>query len=370
MRLYFVYRGRTTPSGGHKQARLMVSLLNEMGKDASLLLDGATGDERLYRVEVPVAPFPFEAAGSRLGADDVLIFPEARLRDYLCAAGPWACRKAVLNQNGFFALAGRPPGRYSRHGIEFAITISPYIASVTRDYLGLEGGRIFYVPHWVVRGPFEEGFPPGAPRELSVGFMPRKLPELAERVRRIVAGHAPDVPWVEIDGVPEEEVARRFRSIPIFFSTQDREGCPLPALEAMSCGCVVAGYRGTAAFPHPYASPRNGFWAPDRSIYPAARQVLRAIEMVRGGGAPLEALRARGLETSRGYTKEAVLRALATMIEVVERRDYRRRDPGLIPLGWRGHLFARNQLLGRRVEGWRSEARDWFSGRTPARAAQ
>src|SRR5439155_243529 len=171
MRLYFVYRGRSTPSGGHKQLRLAVQLLNETGVEAFLLPDGPTQDDHLYQVDVPRAEFGLEEAEDRVGAKDILIAPEVGLHRFFRLTKDWRCRKAE-----------------------------------------------------------------------------------------------PQVPWVEIDNVPEAEVARRFRQHAIFFATQDQEGCPMPALEAMTCNCVVTGYAGTQAFPHPYATPANGLWAPDRSV--------------------------------------------------------------------------------------------------------
>src|SRR5262245_45446986 len=121
MRFYFVYRGRGTPSGGHKQCRLMVSLLRELGQDAWLLLDGTTSDGPLYNVQVPEAPFLFEEAGRHLNEDDAVVMPEANIGRYLPTAAAWKCRKAVNNQNAFYALQSRPVGGYGRNGIEFAI---------------------------------------------------------------------------------------------------------------------------------------------------------------------------------------------------------------------------------------------------------
>ena len=290
MRIYFVYRGRSMPSGGHKQTRLMALNLNELGAKSYLLLDSATHDQHLYSVSAPVAPFSFEDACTHLSYEDVVIFPEVCLDHYFEATRTWRCRKAVLIQNGFYALDQRPRCGYRRNGVEFVFAITPTIASLASEFFGMEPERVCEVPIWALRAPFGPASDSvSAPsRRLTVCYMPRKLPGDIVEIRAVVQRTEPDVPWVEIDGLPEQEVADRFRSVAIFLSTQNREGCPLPALEAMSCGCLVAGYAGTHPFPHPYATEENGLWAPDGSIREAIAQVLRGIRLVRRGGEELD----------------------------------------------------------------------------------
>src|SRR5579875_3489018 len=101
MNIYFVYPGRSTASGGHKQIRLMASILNELGIPTSLLLDGSTADSHLYDVAVPVARFDIDHADRYLSDRDLVFFPEGRVANYLRSSRSWKCRKAVINQNGF-----------------------------------------------------------------------------------------------------------------------------------------------------------------------------------------------------------------------------------------------------------------------------
>jgi glycosyltransferase involved in cell wall biosynthesis len=175
--------------------------------------------------------------------------------------------------------------------------------------------------------------------------MPRKLADHVTKVRELVSATEPDVPWVEIDGLPESEVAQRLLGSSIFLSTQDREGCPLPALEAMACGCVVAGYSGTAQFPHPYANAENGFWARDRHIRGAARAVHEAIETLRNGGQRLQRLQEAALSTTRRYDREAVVTALKDLLNHVGRQSYEEREPIIPELGLRSRALALQTLL-------------------------
>ena len=342
-RIFFYYLTVPDPVGGLKQARLMAAQLAALGRAAYLLRDrppapGEVDDNAYYGIDVPPAPFPAAEAGRHLRPDDVVLFPEVRLEEALAAARDWRCRKGVNNQNGFYALAERPWPGYRRRGVEFVLVNAPYNAALTRTYLGVPAGRIFLVPHLIVRGPFAPDPPPG-PRRLAVCYMPRKRADHVARIRAAVSRAHPDVPWVEIDKVAESEVARRFGDNALFLSTQQREGCPLPALEAMARGCVVAGYAGTERFPHPYATAANGFWADDGDVTGAVAAVGRALALCRAGGPPLDRVRAAGRDTAAGFTEAAVRRALGPVLDYL---DGRASGSGLrVPrLGLRGHLDA------------------------------
>ena len=235
--------------------------------------------------------------------------------------------------------------------VEFAVANAPYVAALCRDHLGINEQRVFLVPHWVVRSSFELREVEGR-RNLAVCYMPRKLPDEGRAVRELVKQTHPDVPWVEIDGLPESRVAQIFRENSLFFAAQDLEGCPLPALEAMACGCLVAGFAGTAAFPHPYATPANGCWAPDRNVHAAADAVRSAIEVVRVGGPRYQQYLEAGRQTAGRFTKEVVKQSLVDMVSVVRERRYAARSPWIKGLGLKGNLFAYKLLYDYDRLGW------------------
>ncbi len=350
MRFFYYYPTHDKPSGGNKQLRLQATLLRELGVETFLLRDeryftrpDPFDDDTFYRVPVEVAPVPFERADGLLAPDDVLMLPEVRLRESLAACGAWNCRVAVNNQNGFYGLRYGPPRAQARGRIEFVFANAPYVAALSHRFYGVPRAHVFPVPHWIVRPPFEisEPAPDGA---LAVSYMPRKMPDLVRRVREAVQRTHPDVPWVEIDGVPEPEVARRLRANRVFFVAQDLEGCPLTALEAMTCSAIVAGFPGTANFPHPYATPANGFWVRDRDTTAAAIAVGKAIDLARAGGEPYrEVLRAEHA-TARRYARAAVLDALREVVTVVKSRSYSTRSGPRGALGLRGWLQAARLL--------------------------
>jgi hypothetical protein len=229
----------------------------------------------------------------------------------------------VLCQNGYYALRSRPPGGYARHGIEFVLVTTPLLAAITHAALGMRRPGIGLVPCLVDRAPprAEEPAPPRIPD--SVCFMPRKLPGHLREIRARLARTSPGITWVPIDGVAEREVTAIFQRCGVFLSTQDEEGFGSPAIEAMSCGCVVAGYAGTGGFRSPYASEQNGLWVPDRSIPPAVAAVRRALAIVRREGPELGRLRAQGRETAAAFSRQAFDQAVRRLVAAAARRPFK-----------------------------------------------
>jgi hypothetical protein len=362
MRIAYLYPTWDKPSGGHKQIRLQASLLRELGVDTYLIRDQQffTGrgvdDSVFYGIPIEHAPVPFERAGDWLGPDDVLMLPELRLDESLRVCAAWAVRVAVFNQGGFIGLRYRPP-RSACQRIEFAIAVAPYVASLCRRFYHLTPGQVFVVPPWVIRPPFSAGA--GPEPQPAVAYMPRRLPGIGAAVRERVRATHPRIPWVEIDGLPEPAVAERMRQCAVFFATQDREGFGLPALEAMACGCLVAGFPGTGRFPHPYATPQNGLWAPDRDVEAAAAAVQRAIELIQDRSPALDDIREAARRTLLGFTHDAVLDRLADLAGVVANRSYGARRGPRDEWSWRQSLFTLRLLyeygqLGHlgRLAGW------------------
>lgn len=342
-RLFFLYRAEPRPAGGLKQLRLMAGQLAALGREVYLLRErplspSELDDNMYYGADVAEAPFTFADARSVVRPDDAVILPEYQLAYDLARVRGWPCRVGVNNQNGFYALESRPQFGCRHEGVAFVLANAPYNAAVSNIYLGMSADRIFLVPHLVVRGPFTP--PPAAGgRRLAVCFMPRKRADHIARIRELVGRAEPDVPWVELNNLPEPEVAARFRANAVFLSTQQREGCPLPSLEAMACGTVVAGYPGTERFPHPYATPGNGFWTADGDIPGAVTAVRRAITLCRAGGPPLDRLTADGRRTAERYSEPAVRAALRPFLDFLDGTPVRpARRVGR--LGLRGHLTA------------------------------
>jgi hypothetical protein len=100
-----------------------------------------------------------------------------------------------------------------------------------------------YVQAHGTRDPLEAGISiapcfayTGEPKfEYAAAYMPRRGAKLCAAVRRTYG----NLRYFEIDGMSEDEVARVMKYSSIYFATAEHEWFGLPALEAMSAGCVV-----------------------------------------------------------------------------------------------------------------------------------
>jgi len=325
MRFLYYYPSYSAPSGGNKQLRLQGQILTELGHEVFLIRDekyfdhpSEYEDDHLYSIPLPLWGKPIVDALGQLQREDVLVLPEGKLDSVLPACISTRARIVINNQNGFYALRYFPRDRALCRRIDAVISNSPYNCTVSRVAYQIPTSKLFYVPHWVVRGNFELSALETIPKQLGICYMPRKLPEIVDRVRMATQKLYPEVPWIEIDKVPESVVAERFRTYSMFFAAQHLEGCPLTALEAMACGCLVAGFPGTENFTHPYAKEGNGYWAKDNDVDSAIRCVANMIEDSRSNPGKVKAIQESGIHTSQNYSKQAVSQALKRFVAGLE----------------------------------------------------
>jgi glycosyltransferase involved in cell wall biosynthesis len=166
-----------------------------------------------------------------------------------------------------------------------------------------------------------------ASETIRIAFMPRKNKALVERIRQTVEvmlrgpgqDDLPGIEWVPIAGLDAAGVAAALGSAHVFLASGFPEGCPLPPLEAMASGCVVAGFAGYGGFD--YMRPGLGFpgeytpwfplrevpWGPnglfcaDADVLAAANALVRAVRMCAQSGEELEKTRANARLTAEHY---------------------------------------------------------------------
>jgi len=80
---------------------------------------------------------------------------------------------------------------------------------------------------------------------------------------------------VPIDGKNEAETAAILRESMIFLSFSSQEGCPLPPMEAMACGCITIGYHGRGGAE--YFDRRWSFPVDKDDVVGFAKEVERVI---------------------------------------------------------------------------------------------
>jgi glycosyltransferase involved in cell wall biosynthesis len=222
------------------------------------------------------------------------------------AGKPWSME--VFAQSWAYIYRYLEPGeRWQDWGIRNATAVSRYIQRFLRDGMGLAST--------VVRPSLDlDLFRPGRPgtRQLQVACMPRKHPADLKQIEAILRVRHPSfrsVPFVPIDNEPRGRVAEILAESSVFLASGYPEGCPLPPLEAMACGCLVVGFTGRGGWE--YMRHRKNCWiAPDGDVLTAAAHLAEALRAVeRGEDAPVrEQARRTAEEFSPAAEEEALAR--------------------------------------------------------------
>ena len=139
-----------------------------------------------------------------------------------------------------------------------------------------------------------------ANKKLQIALAPRKRPMEAAFVQDLFRATHPEwraIPWIEIAGRAETEVAAILKESAVYLSLCRFEAVPLSILEAFACGCVVAGFTGTGG--REYTTTKNGFWAEEDDCLACAEQLARAVRLITAGGpAHSDMLEAAGIAAS------------------------------------------------------------------------
>lgn len=162
------------------------------------------------------------------------------------------------------------------------------------------------------------------PHPLRVAYMPRKNKAQAEMIRSIWEARsrdrfdAVDLVWEEIHGQDLQGVAKLLQKAHIFLATGFPEGCPLPPLEAMACGCLPVGFAGFGGWEYmtqvrqnawrpwwpvpdnPW--PGNGFWVPDGDALAAVMALEQAVAAYSSPDSELQGILEAGAQTVHNYS--------------------------------------------------------------------
>lgn len=301
-RILYLVPERTVPTGGVNTSFEHVALLRNEGFDALVLEMNSQAPYPFATVE---APSLFLDQGVRFVRGDVLVLPEGSPEYFREMAAMPGVRRLLFCQNHFYFIhsLGRRTD-WATLGLDGVFTCSREASDFVARTVGLP--EVPVVPCAVDPALFRP-----RPKRLQVAFMPRKMPQELTSIRNILSWRRPelaDVPWIPVDGVPRAEAARILGESAVFLSTSWYEGLGLPPLEAMACGCVVAGFHGWGGLD--YAAPDNGLWCREGDLDAAADALAEALALAQGASPRLETLLARGAATAARYTPEAQRRAL------------------------------------------------------------
>jgi hypothetical protein len=280
-------------TGGIKMVFRHVEALRSLGFEAVVATeDGAAPG--WFATLAPVVPLAKLAPG-----DDVLVFPENHAGLLNRFAG-WPNRKAVLCQNIYMCYRGvGERNDYRDYGVSTMLCLTQQMAAYCqRRFPSLE---VFLIPNPLDRTIFK----PRPPKRLQIAFSPRKRPGEAAFVRDLFRAENPawrQLPWVAIEKMREEEVARVLGESAVYLALGRFEALPLSALEALASGCIVAGFTGTGGWD--YATARNGFWAAEDDVLACTTQLTAAVRLAAEGKHRYHEMSADAQATAAVYNEE------------------------------------------------------------------
>ncbi len=164
---------------------------------------------------------------------------------------------------------------------------------------------------------------PKSAESINIAYMPRKNRALYKQIRRVFESRnrgRHDVEWICIDGSAPVEVAEKLSQSHIFLATGFPEGCPLPPLEAMACGCLVVGYAGFGGWDYmrqinngftPQVALRrvgwqgNGYYSADGDVLDAAINLETALKLWTDRDESLDIILENCLLTAKSYSRES-----------------------------------------------------------------
>ena len=237
-RIVYLSWPATEITGGIKLVFRHVEILREAGFDAVVATPGGEPPQWL---ETTAPLLDVAQVGQE---DDVLAFPENHaglLRDF--AERP--NRKVVFCQNPFMVFRGLGGKRdYREFGVSAILAVGNLAAEFCRRRF--PGLPLRTVPVMVDPAVFHFQ----ANKKLQIALAPRKRPMEAAFVQDFFRATHPEwraIPWIEISGRAEKEVAALLKDSAVYLSLCRFEAVPLSIMEAFACGCVVAGFTGTGA---------------------------------------------------------------------------------------------------------------------------
>lgn len=216
-------------------------------------------------------------------------------------------RKQMFCQNQFYVF-GRNLGLHDHAelGIEQVYCSSESIREFFSSVYGYP--ELDVVPYAIDPALFRP-----VEKRLQIAFVPRKLPFEAGFIQTAFRKKFPawrSLPWVAIEGQSEQAAAETLAQSAIFLALGHRDSFGLPAVEAMSSGCVVVGFHGTGGLE--FTTPRNGSWFHGDQLLECVDALAVAVQGVERGEAWVPAMIAAARETAAHYsldnTRAALLR--------------------------------------------------------------
>jgi glycosyltransferase involved in cell wall biosynthesis len=315
MKTYFFLPPVRQAAGGVTVIRRMAAFLAEAGREVFLVPRELPGEGQGWTpaesyVDAPVVHWDKLA----LTSGDLWVVPEGWVNALTPGLNAGA-RCLVYVQNWAYLLSALPEGvSWRKLPVEFLAVSEPVStfttattgrpAPVLRPGIDLERFRAPEKKPDILGG------------KVRIAWMPRKNKALGRQIQETFSHLDPALAarceWIEIAGLTAQGVAEALASAHIFLATGFPEGCPLPPLEAMACGCLPVGYMGFGGAdymrqalppegdPAPFAPwwglrpvswGGNGLWSADADILGAAVHLKTAAAwFIEGAASPSQLL--------------------------------------------------------------------------------
>jgi glycosyltransferase involved in cell wall biosynthesis len=308
-RIIYVAPRTKTPVGGIRTLFRHVARLRHHGFEAYLYhVDNG------YRPDWFHEPVPMlytadlrTTAGLKLRPDDHIVLYEAAANSIRFFNQYKGATRHLFCQNHFMMFNAPDElnvATWQELGVISAFASAHVIARAVKACLGF--AQVPVTPYALDHARFRP-----RPKRLQIAYMPRKRPGDAAFIRRCFAGAFPDlarIAWIEIQGQSEDRVAELMGESAVFLSLSWREGFGLPPLEAMACGCLVAGFLGGGGVE--FGTAENGLWCDDDDLFGAAMRLGEAVRGIEAQSPALAAMIEAGRRTAAGYTIAAMDAAL------------------------------------------------------------
>lgn len=299
IRIVYVSWPATEIAGGIKLAFRHVEILREAGLDAVVATPGAK-PPGWFATSAP----PIDVAALAPGGD-VLALPENHA-GFLRSFADWPNRKVVFCQNHFMAFRGLDgKSSYTDFGVSAILGEGRQAADFCRR-------RFPSLPTTHVSVCVDTDlFHFQSQKKLQIAYAPRKRALEAGFIHDRFRAEYPEfrgIPWVQIAGVSEGQVAQVLRGSAVYLSLCRFEALPLSILEAFACGCVVAGFTGFGG--REYTSERNGFWAAEDDCTDCIAKLAQAVRLVTNGGPMHSDMLEAAHITASCYSRERLARRL------------------------------------------------------------
>ena len=225
------------------------------------------------------APLIVHGGNMPVGPGDIFVVPEG-YPEIVAALKSTPAKRLMFCQNQYYLpFTPDPRAGFAEFGVHGVIASSDAVRAFFGDVYGLTD--VPFVPYAVDPAIFA----PVPEKRRQIAFMPRKLaqdiPLICAVFQRRHQRHA-GVPWVAIDGKTRRETAAILAESDVFLSLSHKESFGLPPLEAMACGCLVAGFHGDGG--REYITSENGWWAETGDWKACVDGLAAALDLLAGGG--------------------------------------------------------------------------------------